>query len=139
MFRNTHITTMIAGTIIGTFLIAALAFAVPRYKVYSLELAGKAKLKEAEWEKKVLIEEAKAKKDSARLLAEAEVERAKGVAEANEIIGMSLEENEEYLHYLWIQGLQDGSSEVIYVPTEAGIPLMEAGKRVIEPPHSRKK
>lgn len=26
-------------------------------------------------------------------------------------------------------GLQDGSSEVIYIPTEAGIPILEAGKR----------
>ena len=51
------------------------------------------------------------------------------VQEANEIIGESLKENEEYLKYLWVKGLQDGSSEVIYIPTEANMPILEAGKR----------
>jgi len=66
--------------------------------------------------------------ESAKSLAQAEVERAKGVAEANEIIGESLKGNESYLHYLWIMGLQDGSSEVIYIPTEANMPILEAGR-----------
>lgn len=64
------------------------------------------------------------------MLAAAEVERAKGVAEANRIIGESLKNNEGYLRYLWIQGLQDGSSEVIYVPTEASLPILEATRRM---------
>lgn len=63
------------------------------------------------------------------LLAEAEIERAKGVAEANRIIGESLKGNEAYLRYLWIQGLQEGSTpQVVYVPTEAGLPILEAGR-----------
>lgn len=61
----------------------------------------------------------KAEKD-----AEIEVARAKGVAESNKIIASSITEG--YLRYLWIQGLQDGSSEVIYVPTEANLPILEA-------------
>jgi len=101
----------------------------PKYRIYQQNLKGQATLREAEWTKKVIIEDAKAKKDSASLLAEAETERAKGVAAANKIIGDSLKGNESYLRYLWIQGLQDGSSEVIYVPTEAGLPILEAGKR----------
>lgn len=100
----------------------------PQYKVYSQKLSGEAKLKEAESSRKIAIEEAKAKKESAIMLAEAEVERAKGVAEANKIIGDSLSGNEAYLRYLWIQGLQDGSSEVIYVPTESNLPILEAGR-----------
>ena len=63
-------------------------------------------------------------------MAQAEVERAKGVAEANEIIGESLKENEAYLRYLWIIGLQDGSSEVIYIPTEANLPILEATRGI---------
>ncbi len=85
----------------------------------------------AEYEKQTKVEEAKAALDSAKLLADAEVVRAAGVAEANKIIGDSLRENEAYLRYLWIQGLHDGSSEVVYVPTEAGLPILEAGKRVL--------
>lgn len=56
--------------------------------------------------------------------AEIEVARAKGVSEANKIIADSI--SEEYIQYLWVQGLNDGSSEVIYVPTEANLPILEA-------------
>lgn len=98
------------------------------YKVYLMELEGKAKLAEAEYEKKIIVEEARAKKDAAKMLAEAEIEQARGVAEANAIIGKSLENNESYLRYLWIKGLQDGTSEVIYVPTEANLPILEANR-----------
>ena len=61
----------------------------------------------------------KAKKD-----AEIEVAKARGVAEANKIIASSITEN--YLRYKFIEGLNDGNTEVIYVPTEAGLPILEA-------------
>ena len=104
-------------------------WAVPKWNVYSQEMAGKAKLAEAESSRQIAILEAKAKQESAKMLAVAEVERAKGVAEANQIIGESLKGNESYLRYLWIQGLQDGSSEVIYIPTEANLPILEAREK----------
>ncbi|MCD6229979.1 MAG: prohibitin family protein [Candidatus Diapherotrites archaeon] len=56
--------------------------------------------------------------------AEIEVERAKGVAEANKIIADSIDK--DYILYLWVQGLQNETSEVIYVPTEANLPILEA-------------
>lgn len=108
------------------FLIVIFMAIFPTYRVWQRELSGKGKLKEAEWSRKIEIEEAEAKFQSASLLAKAEVERAKGVAEANKIIGVSLKNNESYLRYLWIQGLHDGSSEIIYVPTEANLPILEA-------------
>jgi regulator of protease activity HflC (stomatin/prohibitin superfamily) len=67
--------------------------------------------------------------ESAKALAAAEVERARGVAEANKIIGESLKGNEAYLRWQWIQNLESGSNSVIYVPTEAGLPILEAGQR----------
>lgn len=102
---------------------------LPRYGVWQRALKGKSRLREAEWSKQIAVEKAKALLDASSLKAQAEVERAKGVAQANQIIGKSLKDNEGYLRYLWIQGLQDGSSEVIYIPTEAGLPILEAGKR----------
>jgi regulator of protease activity HflC (stomatin/prohibitin superfamily) len=124
--------TAAAGIIVFVVLAAivgGLMAGIPHYRVFMQNKRGEAMLREQEWTKQVMIEEAKAKKESAALLADAEIERAKGVAEANEIIGASLKDNEGYLRYLWIQGLQDGTSEVIYVPTEAQLPLLEAGKR----------
>lgn len=106
-------------------------FIWPQYKVWEQGLAGKAELARAAQNRQIAIEAAKAKLESAGLEAKAEIERAKGVAEANKIIGDSLKGNEAYLRYLWIQGLQEGATpQVIYVPTEAGLPILEAGRSV---------
>lgn len=111
--------------------------AVQRYKTYEKteladirikEISGKKLLAEAEWDRKIQIADAKAKAEAAKALAQVEIERAKGVAEANRIIGDSLRGNEGYLRYLWIDKLHQGN-QVIYIPTEAGLPLLEAGKR----------
>ena len=104
----------------------------PVYGVWSKELKGKAELRQAEWNRQIQVQEAHANLESEKLNAQSEVERAKGVAEANEIIGESLKENEQYLRYLWVKGLTDGTSEVIYVPTEANLPILEAGRMIGE-------
>jgi regulator of protease activity HflC (stomatin/prohibitin superfamily) len=114
------------GMILVAGLVALGLWGCPTYNVWQKELAGKAELKQAEWNRQIKIQEANARMESAKLLAKAEVERAKGVAEANKLIGESLKGNEVYLRYLWVQGLQDGRSEVIYVPTEANLPILEA-------------
>lgn len=106
-------------------------------KFKDAENDGKAILAKAENSKKAMIETAKAQNESATLQAEArikiakaqaqaEIERAYGVAKANEIIGNSLKGNSEYLRYLMIQGLNDSKGERIYIPTEAGLPILEA-------------
>ena len=116
---------------LGLVILIALGMAgCPVYNVWQKGLSGKASLKQAEWDRQIAVKEAQAKTQSATYLAEAEVERAKGVAEANKIIGNSLKGNDAYLRYLWIQGLQDGSSEVIYIPTEANLPLLEATRKI---------
>ena len=103
----------------------------PAYDVYKQRKAGEAQLAHAQSSKEVAVAEAKAKMESAELLAQAEVKRAHGVAEANKIIGQSLRDNEAYLRYLWINGLESNNPTVIYVPTEAGLPILEAGRRAI--------
>jgi len=112
--------------------IAGVMYAVPQYQVYRQDLAGQANLRQQEWEKRIRVEEARAAKEAAVLLAEAEIERARGIREANEIIQASLGGPEGYLRYLYIQSLREVESaggRVIYVPTEAGLPILEAGKR----------
>jgi type II secretory pathway pseudopilin PulG len=105
------------------------ALGLPWYGVYRQGLRGEAELARAKANRQIAVQEAEAKKESARMLAEAEVERAKGVAQANKIIGDSLHGNEAYLRYLWIQGLHEGANpQVVYIPTEAGLPILEAGR-----------
>jgi hypothetical protein len=118
---------------IGTFVlgggIASCAYIKPRWNVWSAQMQGEAEYAQAEQNRRITILEAEAKLQAAKALAAAEVERARGVAEANGIIGKSLEGNEAYLRWLWIQNLESGSNSVIYIPTEAGLPILEAGKR----------
>ncbi len=102
----------------------------PMYGVYHQEMEGKAELAKADFSKQIAVQEAKAKQESAHYLAEAEVLRAEGIAKANAIIGNSLKNNDGYLRWLFIEGLKDtANKEIIYIPTEAGLPILEAGKR----------
>ena len=127
MKQNGFIDPSIAAVgLAGVIVIAGLAFGLPQYGVWTKTLSGKAQLQEAEYTRQVAVLEAQAKKDSAQQLADAEIIRATGVAKANQIIGDSLKDNREYLQYLYITGLEDGSKNgnvTIYVPTEGGMPV----------------
>jgi hypothetical protein len=116
---------------IGLVLIVVIAAGMggcPLYNVWNQGLVGQAELRRAERNRQIKIQEAKAGQESAVHWAQAEIERAKGVAQANQIIGESLHNNEAYLRYLWIHALSEGKNEVIYVPTEANLPILEANR-----------
>lgn len=118
-------------TVLGVLGISALfllGFCWNHYDVWAQGKKGEAQVQHAEWSRQIVTIEAHAKKESAKELAEAEIIRAKGVAEANKIIGDSLKSNEAYLKYLWIQNLDKEHNKVIYVPTEANLPILEAGR-----------
>lgn len=117
------------GVIIAIVLITLVMGGCPRYRVWEQEQTGKAELARAEQNRQIAIQEAMAKKESAKQLADAEVIRAEGVAKANAIIGSSLKNNEDYLRYLFVNNLEHTQNQVIYVPTEANLPILEAGKR----------
>lgn len=111
------------------FVILILMFGLPVYSVWQQGLAGEAELKRAEQNRLVKVVEAKAKLESAEYLNQAEVKRAEGVAKANQIIAHGLGGPEGYLRYLWIHAIENEKASVIYIPTEAGLPILEAGKR----------
>jgi regulator of protease activity HflC (stomatin/prohibitin superfamily) len=100
----------------------------PIYNVWQQRLHGEAELARAEANRKIRVLEANAEEEAAKSLAQAEIIRARGVAEANKIIGDSLNANESYLRYLWIQNLKTSQKEVVYVPTEANLPILEANR-----------
>lgn len=103
-----------------------LPIGLPQYKVWQQSKEGEAELAKAEQNRQIAIQEARAKEESAMSLANAEVIRAQGIAQANKIIGDSLQNNDAYIHYLWIEALRESTSDVIYVPNEAGIPITES-------------
>ena len=118
----------VSGVVLSILLIIALLmFTIPVWGVWSANKKGQAEYAQAEQNRKIKILEAEAKRDSAVLEAQAEIERAKGVQQANAIIADGLKGNEEYLRYLWIANLEKGTGrEVIYIPTEANLPILEA-------------
>ena len=117
------------GAIVGVLGIASAMYGCPQYHVWEQGLRGQAELRRAEQNRQVAIQEATAKEESAKHLARAEIERAKGVSESNKIIGDSLKGNEAYLRYLWIHSLEsDKQKTVVYIPTEANLPLLEASR-----------
>ncbi len=84
-------------------------------KVYSANQTGAAELARATQNRQI-----------AKLDADAQIERARGVAESNKIVADGLGGPEGYLRFLAIEAMKEQRGAVIYVPTEAGIPITEA-------------
>ena len=118
--------------VLGVLVIGALMAILPQYSVWQQGLSGQAELARAQQNRQIRINEAQAKLEASKFEAAADVERAKGIAEANNIISQGLGGPEGYLRWRYIEMLQETGGrgrETIYVPTEAGIPILEAGKR----------
>ena len=99
----------------------------PKYNVWRQEMEGKAEFAKAEQNRKIKIEEAKANLEAEKLNAQAEIERAKGAAEAIRIENGSI--TPAYIQYLWVrQQNANTNNKIIYIPTEAGLPVLEAGR-----------
>lgn len=102
-----------------------MAFIRPWYNVWSQEMEGKAEFAKAEQNRKIKIEEARANLEAEKLNAQAEIERAKGAAEAIRIENESI--TPTYIQYLWVRQQSDLSDKtVIYVPTETNLPILES-------------
>ena len=102
-------------------------YIAPKYNVWKQEMEGKAEFAKAEQNRKIKIEEAKANLEAEKLNAHAEVERAKGAAEAIKIENGSI--TPAYIQYLWVrQQNANTNNKIIYIPTEAGLPVLEAGR-----------
>lgn len=118
--------SLLIGLIAGV--IVLVMWGCPKYKVYQQTMEGQAILAHAQSSREVAVAEAKAKMESATLLAQADTIRAHGVARSNQIIGASLKGNPEYLHWLWIDNIEKTPNATIYIPTEANLPILEAGR-----------
>ena len=97
----------------------------PYYKVWKQEMNGKAALAEARQSKMIQVEQARAELDSAQLR-----------ADAIKTIGIASQKYPEYRTQEFIgafgEALREGNiNQIVYVPTEANIPVLEAGKRPV--------
>lgn len=113
-------------SLIAIAVIIALMFGLPTYNVWQQEMSGRAELAKAEQNRQIKIEEAKANLEAEKLNAQAEIERARGAAEAIRIENGSL--TPTYIQYLWVRQQNNIPEKVIYIPTEANLPILEAKK-----------
>ena len=126
-YKPVNITLFVIGIIVLLIVIMFSVSALSRvYSVWAKEQDGKAQLGEATFSKQIQIEQAKANLEAQKLNAQSEVERAKGAAQAIEIENGKL--TERYIQYLYVQNLEKLDTELIYVPTEGGLPLLEASR-----------
>ena len=115
---------IIGSVVAGLLLLGSCSYTYPKYKVYAATQSGIAKLKESESSKQILIQQALAEREA-----------AKYQAEAIEIMGEAAKKYPEYRQQEFINSfgaaLKDGKiQQIIYVPTEANVPIMESGKRM---------
>ncbi|WBQ16346.1 membrane protease subunit [Sphingobium yanoikuyae] len=127
MVRLTGTGILGLALLIGVTL-SGILWGCPSYNVYSKEQAGRAALAEAQSSRQIAVLEARAKLESAKMLADAEVVRAEGAARANRILQDSLGGPDGYLRYLQIQAIDNKDASLIYVPTEGGLPLLESSR-----------
>ena len=119
---------MISWAILTFFLffisIISLCAGVPIYGVWQQGMVGKAALVKAEQTRQILITQANAEKEAARA-------RAEAIA----IVGQAAKDFPEYRQQEFIgafaEALHMGTiSQIIYVPTEANIPILEATRNL---------
>lgn len=118
---------VIGGIILGGM------YGIPKYNVWRSAIAietaennGKAQMAQATENRRIAVEEAKADLEVQELKSKAEVVRAKGMAESIEIENGKL--TDRYIQYLWVRRPHN-NNEVVYIPTETNLPILEARNR----------
>jgi hypothetical protein len=127
MFLNERgefgVRALVALSVLVVIIVIAAMFTIPQYRVWQQGMEGEARLMRARQERQILVTQAQAEKDAARLR-----------AEAISVMGRAAKEFPEYRHQEFMaafgEALREGSvQQIVYVPTEAGIPIMEARPR----------
>lgn len=114
---------IVAGVVAGIILCGLSAVAIKaNINVYTSRLSGQAAYAHSESERRVLVSQA-----------EAELEAAKLRAEAIKIVGEMAQKYPEYREQEFIGAFGDALKsdkidQIIYVPTEANIPIIERRK-----------
>lgn len=141
---------IVLGALLALFVLiggscSAYSYVNPKLNLYKSNTEKQAVIKEQEAiseaevyaaEKRVIAAQAEA--DALLIDANAAAERrvieARSIAESQEIIAATL--TPEYLQWRFYEVLAEGESDVIYVPTEAGLPITEAGRAAATAPEA---
>lgn len=124
--KTQNVITLTIGIIVVIIILTfGCLLGIPTYNVWKQEMKGRAEFAQAEQNRKIKVEEAKANLEAEKLNAQAEIERAKGASEAIKIENGQL--TTTYIQYLWVRQQSNNQiQKIIYIPTEASIPILEA-------------
>ena len=130
---NTFLLFVIALAILIPLLFAT-GWGWAHFRLWKAEYSGKAFEIEKEYKGRGILAEAEYAKQARVQQAQAELEAAQMTADAIEIVGAAAKKYPEYRQQEFFlalgEALQEGNiSQIIYLPTEAGLPITEAGKR----------
>jgi len=121
--------------IIGAIVAVLLAwgrFGYQKWKVWASHQSGLADLTRARNEQQIQIAQADSRLAAAEKNKQAAIIEAQAVAAQIEAIGKQLTAHDLYLKWQWIKMMEDTSGDgdrtTVYVPTEANIPILEAGR-----------
>lgn len=104
-------------------------FGYPVWKVWASHKEGMADLEQAKKEQQIQVAQAQGRLDASEINKKAAIIEAQAVSAQIKTIGEQLQAHDLYLKWQWIRMMEDREGETIYVPTEAGLPILEAGKR----------
>lgn len=106
----------------------------PIWRVWNQGKQGEADLMQAHREQQIQVSRAQGRLDAAELNKKAAVIEAEAVSKQIEVIGAQLTKHDLYLKWQWIKMMEDHQSDaLIYIPTEANIPILEAGRTLKSP------
>ena len=122
-----------AGGFIALLLVVWGLWGYQHWKVWANHQSGLADLSKAKNEQQIQIAKAQSRVDAALLNKQAAIIEAEAVAKQIEAIGTQLTTHDLYLRWQWIKMMEDTHEDadrsVIYVPTEANIPILEARRK----------
>lgn len=116
--------TVAISLLVFVLFVIGLMIGLPQYSVWQQGLSGEAMLARAEQTRRVAVLQATAERDAAVFR-----------AEAIEIVGQAAKDYPEYRYQEFLgafgEALQnDNIDKIVFIPTEANIPITEAGRSV---------
>ena len=116
--------------LVFVFLILFWMWLGPHYKVWKAHMDGKADLARAQNEQQIQVAEAQGRLTAAEANKKAAIIEAEAVCAQIEIIGENVKNHPLYLTWQWIEMMKHREGATIYVPTEANLPVLEAGRLI---------
>lgn len=116
------------GAVVIALFIGWFVWGLQTWRVWAKEMQGRADLMQAHQEQQIQVARAQGRLDAANINKQAAIVEAEAVSAQIEKIGKQLTQHDLYLKWQWIKMMDDGDCdrEIIYVPTEANLPVLEA-------------